>query len=164
MSLFDTQCLTPEGNVRSETSVTVPSTLNVQYCSLMVEQFDPASLHWFEIADLMVGVHCQAALKAPCPGHVLSTLLAIRTFEMGILAMMKKVCYLSEHLFLVELSLCRKCHGIYHSQEQTGSREACQPSLLFSLLSSGWKTVAQRKALNSLKCSQNRRKTRTRQR
>ena len=53
---------------------------------------------------------------------------------MGLLAMMKKVCYLSEHLFLVELSLCRKCHGIYHSQEQTGSREASQPSFLSSVI------------------------------
>lgn len=53
---------------------------------------------------------------------------------MGLLAMMEKVCYLSEHLLLVELSLCRKCHGIYHSQEQTGSREACQPSFLSSVI------------------------------
>ena len=76
-TLFDTRCLTPKCNVRSETSVTVPSTLNVQYCPLMVEQFDPASQHWFEIVDLMVEVHCQAALKVPSPGHVLPTLLEI---------------------------------------------------------------------------------------
>ena len=43
----------------------------------MVEQFDPASQHWFEIVELMVGVHCQVALKAPSPGHLLSTLLEI---------------------------------------------------------------------------------------
>ena len=75
----------------------------------------------------------------------------LRTFEMGILAMwmMENVRYLSGHLFLAELSPCRKCHGIYRRRERSRSREVCQPSLLFSLLSSGWKTVAPKKALNS---------------
>ena len=57
--------------------------------------------------------------------------------------------YLSGHLFLAELSPCRKCHGIYRRRERSRSREVCQPSLLFSLLLSGWKTVAQIEVLNS---------------
>ena len=74
-----------------------------------------------------------------------------RTFEMGILAMwmMENVRYLSGHLFVAELSPCRKCHGIYGRRERSRSREVCQPSLLFSLLSSRWKTDAPKKALNS---------------
>ena len=43
-------------------------------------------------------------------------------------------------------------------KEQTRSREVCQPSLFFSLLSSGRKTVAQKRGikqcLGGLKCSQ----------
>ena len=51
---------------------------------------------------------------------------------MGILAMgmMKSVRYLSGHPFLVELSPCRKCHGIYRRRERSRSREqreVCQP-------------------------------------
>ena len=58
--------------------------------------------------------------------------------------------YLSGHLFLAELSACRKCRGIYCHRERSRSREICQPSLLFSLLSSAWvKTVAQKEVLNS---------------
>ena len=74
-----------------------------------------------------------------------------RTFEMGILAMwtMENVRYLSGHLFLAELSPCHKCYGNYRRRERSRSREVCKPSLLFSLLSSWWKTVAQKKALNS---------------
>ena len=68
----------------------------------------------------------------------------LRTLEMRILAMWmmeKYVRYLSEQLFLAELSQCHKCHGIYRHQERSRSREVCQPFLLFSLLSSGWKLL-----------------------
>ena len=50
---------------------------------------------------------------------------------------MENVRYLSGHLFLAELSPCRKCYGIYHRRERSRSLEVCQPSLLFSLLSPG---------------------------
>ena len=41
------------------------------------EQFDPASLRWFEIVDLTVGVRCGSALDSPYLSHVLTTSLAI---------------------------------------------------------------------------------------
>ena len=83
-----------------------------------------------------------------------------RTFKMGILLMwmMENVRCLSGHLVLAELSPCRKSHGIYRRRERSRSREVCQPSLLFSLLSSGWKTVTQRgikQCLGGLQCSKN---------
>ena len=60
--------------MRSEKSVTVPSTLNAP---LTVEQFDPASPRWLEIVDLTVGVHCGSALDSPNLSRVLLTSLAI---------------------------------------------------------------------------------------
>ena len=120
-------------------------------CPLTVEQFDPASPRRFELSTWrlesvagLLSTRLTSAVYCPLRWR-------FRTFEMGILAMwmMENVRYLSGHLFLAELSPCRKCHGIYRLRERIRSREVCQPSLLFSLLSSGWKTVAPKKALNS---------------
>ena len=105
----------------------------------------------------LLSTRLTSAVYSPLPSR-------FRTFKMRILAMwmMENVRYLSGHLFLAELSPCRKCHGIYRCRERSRSREVCQPSLLFSLLSSGWKTVAPKKGLKQclggLKCSQNTKK------
>ena len=94
-----------------------------------------------------------------CPLH-----WQFRAFEMGILVMwmMENLRFLSGHLFLAELSPCRKWHGIYRHGERSQSREVCQPSLLFSLLSSGkWHGRSKkglRQCLGGLKCSQNTKK------
>ena len=133
--------VTPECNVRSDTLATVPSMNSLTlYCQ-------PASV-WNCRLD------GRSPLRVDSPSHsrVLSTLLStLSTFEMGILAMwmMENVCFLSGHLFLTELSPRRKCYGIHRRRERSRSREVCQSSLLFSLLSSGWKIVAPKKALNS---------------
>ena len=99
---------------------------------------------WLESVVGLLWTHLATAVYCPLRWR-------LTTFEMRILAMwmMENVRYLSEQLFLVELSPCRTCHGIYRHQERNWSREVCQPSLLFSLLSSGWKTVIQKKAFNS---------------
>ena len=81
-----------------------------------------------------------------------------RTFKMGILAMwmMENLRYLSGHLFLAELSPCRKCHGIYRRRERFAN-------LLFSSLYCHWvKNCRPKKGLKQclggLKCSQNTKK------
>ena len=116
-------------------------------CPLTVERFDPASPRRFEIVDLAVGVRCGSALEIDSPSTALYCPLCwrFRTFEMGILAMwmMENVRHLPGHLFLEELSSCRKCYGIYRRRERSRSREVCQPSLLFSLLSPGWRSEMQ---------------------
>ena len=144
----------PECNVRSETSLTVPSRLNAPIILWRLNNLSrPAriGLKLLTRPTRLTGVCCGATFDAPCPAMYCPLRWRFRTFEMGNLAMwmMENVRYLSGHLFLAELSPCRKCHGIYRRRERSRSREVCQPSLLFSLLSSGWKTVAQKKALNS---------------
>ena len=144
-------CVTPECNERNEASVTVPSRLNAPIVLWRLNNLTlPARVGlklstWrLESVAGLLSTRLTSAVYCPLRWR-------FRTFEMGILAMwmMENVRYLSGHLFLAELSPCRKCHGIYRRRERSRSREVCQPSLLFSLLSSGWKTVAPKKALNS---------------
>ena len=143
--------VTPECNVRSETSVTVPSRLNAPIVLWRLNNLTlPArvglKLSTWRLESVAGLLSTRLATAVYCPLR-----WRFRTFEMGILAMwmMENVRYLSGHLFLAELSPCRKCCGIYRRWERSRSREVCQPSLLFSPLSSGWKTVAKKKALNS---------------
>ena len=152
--ISDTRCLTsatPECNVRTETSVTVPSRLNAPIVlwrlnSLTLPARVGLKLSTWRLESVAGLLSTRLTSAVYC-----SLRWRFRTFEMGILAiwMMENVRYLLEHLFLAESSPCRKCYGIYRLRERSRSREVCQPSLLFSLLSSGWKTVAQKKALNS---------------
>ena len=138
-------------NVRSEKSVTVPSRLNAPVVLWRLNNLTlPArvglKLSTWRLESVAGLLSTRLTSAVYCPLH-----WWFRTFKMGILAMwmMENVRYLSGHLFLVELSPCRKCHGIYRRRKRSRSREVCQPSLLFSLLSSGWKTIAPKKALNS---------------
>ena len=154
LSLYHTRCLTsatPEWNVRSEKSVTVASRLNAPIVLWRLNNLTlPARVGlklstWrLESVAGLLSTRLTSAVYCPLRWW-------FRTFEMGILAMWMKenVRYLSRHLFLAELSPCRKCHGVYRHRERSRSREVYQPSLLFSLLSSGWKTVALKKVLNS---------------
>ena len=142
---------TPECNVRSETSVTVPSRLNAPIVLWRLNNLTLPARVGLKLStwrlESVAGLQSTRLAKAVyCPLR-----WRFRTFEIGILAMrmMENVHYLSGHLFLAELSLCRKCHGIYRHRKRSRSREVCQRSLLFSLLSSGWKTVAQKEVLNS---------------
>ena len=147
-------CLTsviPECNVRSETRVTVRSRRNAPIVLWRLNNLTlPArvglKLSTWRLESVAGLLSTRLATAVYCPLR-----WRFRTFEMGILAMwmMENVRYLSGHLFLAELSPCRKCYGIYRRWERSRSRKVCQPSLLFSLLSSRWKTVAQKKALNS---------------
>ena len=152
--ISDTWCLTsatPECNVRSETSVTVPSRLNAPIVLWRLNNLTLPARVGLKLStwrlESVAGLLSTRLISAVyCPLR-----WRFRTFKMGILAMwmMENVRYLSGHLFLAELSPCRKCRGIYRHRELSQSREVCQPSLLFSLLSSGWKTVAQKEVLNS---------------
>ena len=135
----------------SETLVTVPSRLNAPIVLWRLNNLTlPArvglKLSTWRLESVAGLLSTRLATAVYCPLR-----WRFRTFEMGILAMwmMENVRYLSGHLFLAELSPCRKCYGIYRCRERSRPREVCQPSLLSSLLSSGWKTVAQKKALNS---------------
>ena len=139
----------------SETLVTVPSRLNAPIVLWRLNNLTlPArvglKLSTWRLESRMESV-VGLLLTRPASAVYCPLRWRFRTFEMGILTMwmMENVRYLSGHLFLAELSPCRKCYGIYRHRERSRSREVCQPSLLFSLLSSGWKTVAQKKALNS---------------
>ena len=71
---------------------------------------------------------------------------------MGFLAMcmMEKRGFSSEHLFLVESSPCRKCHGIYRRQKNRPGQERFVNLLFFSLFChQGEKLSLKKKALNS---------------
>ena len=142
---------TQECNVRTKTSVTVPSRLNASIVRWRLNNLTLPARVGLELStsrlESVAGLFStRLATAVYCPLR-----WRFRTFEMGILAMWmtENVRYLSGHLFLAEFSPCRKCHGIYRRRERSWSREVCQHSLLFSPLSSGWKTVAQKKALNS---------------
>ena len=66
--------MTPECNLRSETSVTVPSRLNAP-SSLVGGQFDPASLRQFEIVGWSPLRGCsQLALPPWCIVHFVGDL------------------------------------------------------------------------------------------
>ena len=132
--------LSVKSKLQHLTLVTVPSRLNAPI------------VHW-RLKNLTLPSRVRLKLstwRLEAVAGLLSTRLAtavycplrwrFRTFEMGILAMWmtKNVCYLSGHLFLAELSPRRKCYGIYRRRDRSRSREVCQPSPLFSLLSSGW--------------------------
>ena len=144
------RCLTsatPECNVRSEKSVTVPSRLNAPIVLWRLNNLTlPArvglKLLTWRLESVAGLLSTRLTSSVYCPLR-----WGFRTFEMGILAMwmMENVRYLSGHLFLAELSPCHKYHGIYRRRERSRSREVCQPFLLFSLLSSGWKSVAQKR-------------------
>ena len=138
--------------LRSEKSVTVPSRLNAPFVLWRLNNLTLPTRIGLKLStwrlESVAGLLSTRLISAV---YQCSLRWRFRTFEMGNLAMwmMENVRYLSAHLFLAELSPCRKCHGIYRRRERSQSREVCQPSLLFSLLSSGWKTVAPKKALNS---------------
>ena len=141
--IADTRCLTSatlECYVRRETSVTVPSRLK---CSIIV-------LWWLNNLTLpsLVGLKLSTWQLESVAGLILTSLtMAVycplhcqfRSFKMGILAMwmMENARFLSEQLFLVKLSPCRKCHGIYRRREQS------------RVLSSQRKTDPHKKELNS---------------
>ena len=122
-------------NVRSETSVTVPSRLNA-----------PVVLWRWNNLTLSARVGLKLSTwRLESVAGLLSTRLAtavycllrwrFRTFEMGILAMwmMENVRYLSGHLFLAELSPYRKCRRQFVAAKSGAGQERFA-NLLFSSL------------------------------
>ena len=149
-------CVTPECNERNEASVTVPSRLNPPIVLWRLNDLTLPARVGLKLSTWPVGVRCGSALDSPSHGRVLST------FEMGILAMwmMENVRHLSGHLFLEELSSCRKCYGIYREREPV-KRGLPTFSSLFSTVT--WvKNCRSKKGikqcLGGLKCSQNTKK------
>ena len=135
--ISDTWCLTsatPECNVRSETSVTVPSRLNAPIVLWRLNNLTlPARVGlklstWrLESVAGLLSTRLTSAVYCPLRWR-------FRTFEMGILAMwmMENVRYLSGHLFLAELFPCRKCHGIIVGESGAGHERFA--NVLFSSL------------------------------
>ena len=101
--------------LRSEKSVTEPSRLNAPIVlwrlnSLTLPARIGLKLSTWRLESVAGLLSTRLTSAVYCPLR-----WRFRTFEMGILAMwmMENVRYLSGHLFLAELSPCRKCHGIY---------------------------------------------------
>jgi len=141
-----------ECNVRSKTSVTVLSRLNAptvlwRLNNLILPACMGLKLLTWQL-ESVVGLPSMRLTPAMyCP-----LCWWFMTFEMGFLAMwmMENRRFSSEHLFLVELSPCRKSHGIYRGQKSRPGQERFANLLFFfSLPSSGWKTEKKKKALNS---------------
>ena len=140
--IADTRCLTSatlERYVRRETSVTVPSRLNTPIAlwwlnNLTLPSLVGLKLSTWQLESVARLISTSLTMALYCPLH-----RQFRSFKMGILAMwmMENARFLSEQLFLVELSPCRKCHGIYRRREQS------------RVLSSQLKTDPHKKELNS---------------
>ena len=122
--IADTRCLTSvtlERYVRRETSVTVPSRLNAPIVLWWLNNLTLLSLVGLKLSTWKLEsvarlISTSLTMALYCPLH-----RQFRSFKMGILAMwmMENARFLSEQLFLVELSPCRKCHGIYRRGEQS---------------------------------------------
>ena len=140
--IADTRCLTSatlERYVRRETSVTVPSRLNAPFVlwwlnNLTLPSLVSLKLSTWQLESVARLISTSLTMAVYCPLHC-----QFRSFKIGILAMwmMENAHFLSEQLFLVELSPCRKCHGIYRRGEQS------------RVLSSQRKTDSHKKELNS---------------
>ena len=140
--IADTRCLTSatlERYVRRETSVTVPSRLNAPIAlwwlnNLTLPSLVSLKLSTWQLESVARLISTSLTMAVYCPLHC-----QFRSFKIGILAMwmMENAHFLSEQLFLVELSPCRKCHGIYRRREQS------------RVLSSQHKTDPHKKELNS---------------
>ena len=140
--IADTRCLTSatlERYVRRETSVTVPSRLNAPIVlwwlnNLTLPSLVSLKLSTWQLESVARLISTSLTMAVYCPLHC-----QFRSFKIGILAMwmMENAHFLSEQLFLVELSPCRKCHGIYRRGEQS------------RVLSSQRKTSSHKKELNS---------------
>ena len=140
--IADTRCLTSatlERYVRRETSVTVPSRLNAPIVlwwlnNLTLPSLVSLKLSTWQLESVARLISTSLTMAVYCPLHC-----QFRSFKIGILAMwmMENARFLSEQLFLVELSPCRKCHGIYRHGEQS------------RVLSSQRKTDSHKKELNS---------------
>ena len=140
--IADMRCLTSatlECYVRRETSVTVPSRLNAPTVlwwlnNLTLPSLVGLKLSTWQLESVAGLISTSLTMAVYCPLHC-----QFRSFKMGILAMWMRenARFLSEQLFLVELSPCRKCHGIYRRREQS------------RVLSSQCKTDPHKKELNS---------------
>ena len=140
--IADTRCLTSttlERYVRRETSVTVPSRLNAPIAlwwlnNLTLPSLVSLKLSTWQLESVARLISTSLTMAVYCPLHC-----QFRSFKIGILAMwmIENAHFLSEQLFLVELSPCRKCHGIYRRGEQS------------RVLSSQRKTDSHKKELNS---------------
>ena len=122
--IADTRCLTSatlERYVRRETSVIVPSRLNAPIVlwwlnNLTLPSLVSLKLSTWQLESVARLISTSLTITVYCLLHC-----QFRSFKMGILAMwmMENARFLSEQLFLVELSPCRKCHGIYRRGEQS---------------------------------------------
>ena len=135
--ISDTWCLTsatPECNVRSETSVTVPSRLNAPIVLWRLNNLTLPARVGLKLStwrlESVAGLQSTRLAKAVyCPLR-----WRFRTFEIGILAMwmMENVHYLSGHLFLAELSHVANVTEFIATESEAGQERFA--NVLFSSL------------------------------
>ena len=153
--ISDTWCLTsatPECNVRSETSVTEPSRLNAP---IVLWRLNNLTL------PARVGLNCRRdgwsplrvcsrlASPQPCIAHFVGD-LGPSKWEFWRCEWWKMCIIYQDICFWRNCPYVANVTEFIATESEAGQeRFANVSSLLFSLLSSGWKTVAQKEVLNS---------------